>query len=120
MQSAAPALLCTVVAFILFGSSNTQSITQSPSSVQIQEGESVTLDCRFTLSYTYYVMSWFRQLPNGRMTEITYIYSDWMSNSQGRYSVSHQKGNKAGSLTIPDLRHTDSGTYFCAVGETPR
>ena len=85
-----------------------------------QEGESVTLHCSFTLSYTYYVMSWFRQLPNGKMTEIINLYSTSTNTKKGRYSVSHQKGNKALSLTITGLMPTDSGVYFCAVGEAAR
>ncbi|KAF0877911.1 TVA1 protein, partial [Crocuta crocuta] len=106
-------------AFFFFstGSSNTQSVTQSPSSVSKQEGETVTLHCSFTLNYNYYVMSWFRQLPNGKMTEIIYLYSSSTNSKEGRYSVSHQRGNRAISLTITGLMPTDSGTYFCAVGE---
>uniref|UniRef100_A0A8C8X3H7 Ig-like domain-containing protein n=1 Tax=Panthera leo TaxID=9689 RepID=A0A8C8X3H7_PANLE len=78
------------------------------------EGESVTLNCRFTLSYTYYVMKWYQQLSNRKMTEIIYLYSASTNTRTGRYSVSHQKGNKAVSLTITGLMPTDSGIYFCA------
>ena len=85
-----------------------------------QEGESANLFCRFTLSYTYYVMSWFQQPSNGKMTEIINLYSTSTNTKKGRYSVSHQKGNKALSLTITGLMPTDSGVYFCAVGEAPR
>uniref|UniRef100_A0ABI7YX67 Ig-like domain-containing protein n=1 Tax=Felis catus TaxID=9685 RepID=A0ABI7YX67_FELCA len=120
MQSRMPALLCTVVVFLFFGSSNTQGITQSPSLVQEKEGESVTLNCRFTLSYTYYVMRWYQQLSNRKMAEIIYLYSASTNTRTGRYSVSHQKGNKAVSLTITGLMPTDSGIYFCAVGEAPQ
>uniref|UniRef100_A0ABI7YZB6 Immunoglobulin V-set domain-containing protein n=1 Tax=Felis catus TaxID=9685 RepID=A0ABI7YZB6_FELCA len=117
MQSGLPALLCTVVAFIHFGSSKTQSITQYPSSVHKREKQSVTLDCIFTLSYTYYVMSFFQQLSNGNMTEIINLNSARTNTRKGRYSVSHQKGNKALKLTITGLMSTDSGVYFCAVRE---
>ena len=106
--------------FFSTGSSNTQGITQSPSLVQEKEGESVTLNCRFTLSYTYYVMRWYQQLSNRKMAEIIYLYSASTNTRTGRYSVSHQKGNKAVSLTITGLMPTDSGIYFCAVGEAPQ
>ena len=54
------------------------------------------------------------------MTEVMSIYSDSTSSSKGRYSVSFQKGNKILTLTITGLTLTDSGVYFCAVGEVPR
>ncbi|KAF0877930.1 TVA1 protein, partial [Crocuta crocuta] len=113
------AMSTTKLFFFPTGSSNTQSITQYPSSAHGPEGESVSLHCRFTIHYSYYVMSWFRQLPNGKMTEIIYLYSDSTSTMKGRYSVSFQKGYKTLTLTITSLMPTDSGIYFCAVGETP-
>ncbi|VFV25084.1 Hypothetical predicted protein [Lynx pardinus] len=120
MQSGLPILLCAVLAFILFGSSNTQSITQSPSSVQEKEGESVTLVCRFTLNFDYYVMSWYQQLSNGKMTEIIYLVSTSTNTREGRYSVSHWARDKTLRLTITGLMPTDSGIYFCALGKAPR
>uniref|UniRef100_A0A8C0PKY8 Ig-like domain-containing protein n=1 Tax=Canis lupus familiaris TaxID=9615 RepID=A0A8C0PKY8_CANLF len=101
-------------------SSNSETVRQSQNKVYKQEGESVTLDCSFTLSFNYYVMNWYQQPFGERMTEVMSIYSDSTSSSKGRYSVSFQKGNKILTLTITGLTLTDSGVYFCAVGEVPR
>uniref|UniRef100_A0A8C0PQ27 Ig-like domain-containing protein n=1 Tax=Canis lupus familiaris TaxID=9615 RepID=A0A8C0PQ27_CANLF len=96
------------------GSSNSETVRQSQNKVYKQEGESVTLDCSFTLSFNYYVMNWYQQPFGERMTEVMSIYSDSTSSSKGRYSVSFQKGNKILTLTITGLTLTDSGVYFCA------
>uniref|UniRef100_A0A7N5KHP3 Ig-like domain-containing protein n=1 Tax=Ailuropoda melanoleuca TaxID=9646 RepID=A0A7N5KHP3_AILME len=45
-------------------------VRQSPSTVRGEEGQSVTMDCSFTLNYNYYVMNWYHQPPNGKMTQI--------------------------------------------------
>ncbi|KAF0877984.1 TVA2 protein, partial [Crocuta crocuta] len=103
--------------FFSTGSNNTQSVIQSPSSEHRPEGESVSLHCRFTVSFDQYVMSWFQQLSNRKMTEIINIHSSSTKTEKGRYFVSHQKGNKALSLTITGLMPIDSGIYFCAVRE---
>uniref|UniRef100_M3Y7G4 Ig-like domain-containing protein n=1 Tax=Mustela putorius furo TaxID=9669 RepID=M3Y7G4_MUSPF len=116
MQSRLPAVLCTVVAFIHFGSSNADNVRQS-ASVHEEEGKSVTLDCSFTLNFNYYVMCWYHQPPNGKMTEIISMFSDSSTNMEGRYTLSLQKRSRILKLTITGLMLADTGVYFCAIGE---
>lgn len=119
MQSRLPAVLCTVVAFIHFGSSNADNVRQS-ASVHEEEGKSVTLDCSFTLNFNYYVMCWYHQPPNGKMTEIISMFSDSSTNMEGRYTLSLQKRSRILKLTITGLMLADTGVYFCAIGENLR
>lgn len=116
MQSRLPAVLCTVVAFIHFGSSNADNVRQS-ASVHEEEGKSVTLDCSFTLNFNYYVMCWYHQPPNGKMTEIISMFSDSSTNMEGRYTLSLQKRSRILKLTITGLMLADTGVYFCSIGE---
>lgn len=83
-----------------------------------QEGQSVTLDCSFTLNFNYYVMKWYHQPPHGKMTQIISMFSDRSSDRKGRYELSLQKGNKLLKLTITGLMPEDTGIYFCAIGES--
>nr|XP_023475585.1 uncharacterized protein LOC102150572 [Equus caballus] len=117
MQPGPLALLCTVLAFVCFDSSNTQSVDQPKKEEHKREGESVTLDCRITVSYAYYVMYWYRQASSGEMPHIIYLLSDSRNSRRGRYSVVFQRPNL--KLTISALTLTDSAVYFCAVAQDP-
>ncbi|EFB23123.1 hypothetical protein PANDA_022174, partial [Ailuropoda melanoleuca] len=101
--------------FFSTGSSDADKVRQSPSTVRGEEGQSVTMDCSFTLNYNYYVMNWYHQPPNGKMTQIISMFSDSSSQKQGRYALSFQKGSKYLKLTITGLQLSDTGVYFCAV-----
>uniref|UniRef100_A0A8C7BMJ3 Ig-like domain-containing protein n=1 Tax=Neovison vison TaxID=452646 RepID=A0A8C7BMJ3_NEOVI len=90
----------------------TNNIRQS-SSVHEEEGKSVTLDCSFTLNFNYYVMYWYHQPPNGKMTEVISMFSDSSSNMEGRYTLSLLKRSRILKLTITGLMPADTGVYFC-------
>uniref|UniRef100_A0A8C7BMK2 Ig-like domain-containing protein n=1 Tax=Neovison vison TaxID=452646 RepID=A0A8C7BMK2_NEOVI len=109
---------CLLFLFFFFptGSSNADNIRQS-SSVHEEEGKSVTLDCSFTLNFNYYVMYWYHQPPNGKMTEVISMFSDSSSNMEGRYTLSLLKRSRILKLTITGLMPADTGVYFCAIGE---
>ncbi|KAI5176660.1 T Cell Receptor Alpha Variable 14/Delta Variable 4, partial [Manis pentadactyla] len=99
-------------------SSNTKGVYQSTNAVHKQEGGSVALDCTVTVSFTYFVMYWYRQLSSGEITYIIQLYSENSSFRTGRYSVVFQKPSKALKLTISALTHGDSAVYFCAVRDS--
>lgn len=77
----------------------------------------MTLDCSFTLNFNYYVMYWYHQPPNGKMTEVISMFSDSSSNMEGRYTLSLLKRSRILKLTITGLMPADTGVYFCAIGE---
>lgn len=83
-----------------------------------QEGGSVALDCTVTVSFTYFVIYWYRQLSSGEITYIIQLYSEYRSFRTGRYSVVFQKPSKVLKLTISALTHGDSAIYFCAVRDS--
>uniref|UniRef100_A0A8W4FCP5 Ig-like domain-containing protein n=4 Tax=Sus scrofa TaxID=9823 RepID=A0A8W4FCP5_PIG len=83
----------------------------------ILHGQSVTLECKFTVSFAYYIMYWYRQSSSREMTRIIDIYSQNRRNSEGRYSVEFYKESQTLKLTISSLTLSDSDVYFCAVRE---
>ncbi|KAI4540268.1 hypothetical protein MG293_009309 [Ovis ammon polii] len=82
-----------------------------------KEGESVTVECKFSVSYTYYMMYWYRQPSSGEMIYMINIYSQSKQTREGRYSVEFYKPNQMLKLTISALTLSDSAVYFCAVRE---
>uniref|UniRef100_A0A3Q1NBF5 Ig-like domain-containing protein n=1 Tax=Bos taurus TaxID=9913 RepID=A0A3Q1NBF5_BOVIN len=82
-----------------------------------KEGESVTVECKFSVSYTYYMMYWYRQPSSGEMIYMINIYSQNKHSREGRYSVEFYKPNQMLKLTISALTLSDSAIYFCAVRE---
>uniref|UniRef100_A0A8C6FGL3 Ig-like domain-containing protein n=1 Tax=Moschus moschiferus TaxID=68415 RepID=A0A8C6FGL3_MOSMO len=81
------------------------------------EGESVTMECKFSVSYTYYMMYWYRQPSSGEMIYMINIYSQSKHAKEGRYSVEFYKPNQMLKLTISALTLSDSAVYFCAIRE---
>lgn len=77
----------------------------------------MTLECKFTVSFAYYIMYWYRQSSSREMTRIIDIYSQNRRNSEGRYSVEFYKESQTLKLTISSLTLSDSDVYFCAVTE---
>uniref|UniRef100_A0A8C4LTT1 Ig-like domain-containing protein n=1 Tax=Equus asinus TaxID=9793 RepID=A0A8C4LTT1_EQUAS len=99
------------------GSSMAQKVTQAQIIITRQEGEAVTMDCKYEISWTsYYDLYWYKLPPSGEMVFL--IYQDYYKNSRrGRYSVVFQRPNL--KLTISALTLTDSAVYFCAVAQDP-
>ena len=92
-----------------------QQVTQVQTAVSSQVGQTVTLNCRYEVSWTdYYYIFWYKQLPSGEMTFLIRQYSVHLNARNGRYSVNFQKADKSISLTISALQLEDSAKYFCA------
>ncbi|EHA97941.1 T-cell receptor alpha chain V region HPB-MLT [Heterocephalus glaber] len=115
MHPRLPALLCAIVTFIGSGSSNAQRIDQPTDVVYKQEGESVTIDCKITFSFSYYIMYWYQQPTSGKMIYLTGLNSEGWSSKEGRYSVVFQKALEVLKLTISALTLSDSAVYFCTI-----
>ena len=95
-----------------------QQVTQVQTAVSSQVGQTVTLNCRYEVSWTdYYYIFWYKQLPRGEMTFLIHQYSEYGNARNGRYLVNFRKEHKYISLIISALQLEDSAEYFCALWE---
>ena len=96
-----------------------QKVTQVQTAITSQVGQTVTLNCRYEVSWTtdYYYIFWYKQLPSGEMNFLIDQYSEYLNARNGRYSVNFQKADKSISLIISALQLQDSAKYFCALQE---
>ena len=96
-----------------------QQVTQVQTAVPSQVGQTVTLNCRYEVSWTteYYNIFWYKQLPRGEMTFLIRQYSEYGNARNSRYSVNFQKADKSVSFIISALQLEDSANYFCALQE---
>jgi murein L,D-transpeptidase YafK len=106
-----------VFLFFSTGSGVAQKVTQDQPDITSQVGQSVTLNCKYEVSWykISYSIFWYKQLPSGQMTYLIRQYSENANARDGRYSVNFQKADKSISLTIPALQLKDTAKYFCAV-----
>ena len=95
-----------------------QKVTQNQPDISSQVGQSVTLNCRYETSWSYYYLVWYKQLPSGQMTYLIQQYSGYSNARDGRYSVNFQKADKSISLIISSLQLEDSAKYFCALRDS--
>mgnify|MGYP002338439907 CR=1 FL=1 len=94
-----------------------QNVIQDQPNTSGHLGQSVTLNCRYGTTWSYYYMFWYKLLPNGEMIYLISQASSGQNARNGRYSVNFQKARKSISLTITDLQLEDSAEYFCALWE---
>uniref|UniRef100_A0A9L0J130 Ig-like domain-containing protein n=1 Tax=Equus asinus TaxID=9793 RepID=A0A9L0J130_EQUAS len=99
------------------GSSVAQRVTQGQTATSMQEGASVTLDCRYETSQSTYSIFWYKQLPNGEIVFLIRQSSSSQDAKNGRYSTNLQKAAKFISFTISTLQLEDSAKYLCALQE---
>ncbi|KAM7239948.1 hypothetical protein CapIbe_009443 [Capra ibex] len=112
-------LLWVLLTFTFSGYSVAQQVTQVQTAVPSQVGQTVTLNCRYQISWTmaFYYIFWYKQLPRGEMTLLIRQYSEHGNTRNGRYSVNFQKAHKSISLIISALQLEDSAKYLCALWE---
>ena len=108
--------LCFLI-FFPTASGMAQKVTQDQPDTSSQVGQSVTLNCRYETSWSYYYLVWYKQLPSGQMTYLIHQYSEDSNARNGRYSVNFQKADKSIRLIISSLDLEDSAKYFCALRE---
>ncbi|CAM5096341.1 unnamed protein product [Natator depressus] len=113
-------LIWTVTAFLSWSFSQGQgSVTQRQGQLVKWGGQTVTLECTFSTGYQNYYLFWYRQRRSGTMDFVFRIgYNNAEKNGAGRrFSAQFRKASKFFSLTIKELKPTDSAMYFCALAE---
>ncbi|XP_006835597.1 PREDICTED: uncharacterized protein LOC102818564 [Chrysochloris asiatica] len=95
-----------------------QTVTQSQRQISVQEAQTVTLECTYDTSDSYYYLFWYKQ-PSSR--EMIFIIQQESFNPQtapqNRYSVNFQKAAKSINLMISDSQLEDAAMYFCAYNK---
>ncbi|NXP07308.1 LV1 protein, partial [Thinocorus orbignyianus] len=85
------------------------AVTQQPSSVSKNVGETVTITCTGS-SNSYY--AWFQQkVPGTGPVTVIYSNSNRPSNIPSRFSGS--SSGSTGTLTITGVQPEDEAVYFC-------
>uniref|UniRef100_A0A8C9M2I9 T cell receptor alpha variable 21 n=1 Tax=Panthera tigris altaica TaxID=74533 RepID=A0A8C9M2I9_PANTA len=97
--------------------SSKQEVMQSPEALNVQEGDSVVLNCSYTGS-TFYSLQWFRQDPGKGLTVLLLIQSAQREETSGRIKASLDKLSKHSALYIAASQPSDSATYLCAIRDT--
>nr|P01691.1 RecName: Full=Ig kappa chain V region 12F2; Flags: Precursor [Oryctolagus cuniculus] len=88
-------------------------MTQTPASVEVAVGGTVTIKCQASQSISTY-LSWYQQKPGQRPKLLIYRASTLASGVSSRF-----KGSGSGTeftLTISGVECADAATYYCQQG----
>ncbi|KAK1338822.1 hypothetical protein QTO34_019481 [Cnephaeus nilssonii] len=94
------------------GLSGEDQVEQSPQTLMVQERDSVSLTCSYTVS-NFRGLQWYRQDPGKGPKHLFSLYSVGNEEQKGRLSASLSQ--KESSLNITTPKAEDSATYLCAV-----
>ncbi|XP_067865098.1 natural cytotoxicity triggering receptor 3-like [Heterodontus francisci] len=87
-------------------------VIQTPPFISATEGQSVILNCTYEGPSGVGVFKWFKNTEDGaEVTDQAVEYSGRIT----RASADDFKGKRDASINITDLRHYDSGIYYCKV-----
>lgn len=110
------------ICFCFVGTSQSDSVFQSPSQMEIKEGESVSLFCNFSSSYsTSPDLFWYRQHMGRGPQLIFHAYKNPQRKNhfaEGKFSTTLFLENKTVPLTIEGATLQDEAVYFCALRPT--
>ncbi|KAM3604621.1 uncharacterized protein V6R79_014052 [Siganus canaliculatus] len=101
-----------IMMFLLQTGSSEDSLTPTKDVVLAEEGENVTLSCRY--SVTVQNLYWYQQKPSSYPQ---LLISDYSGNRDG-LSFTHQKERKEFHLEISSAAVSQSAVYYCALQPT--
>ncbi|KAI5615401.1 hypothetical protein C0J50_10767, partial [Silurus asotus] len=86
----------------------------------VDEGENVTLSCKYKTSATNPDLHWYRQQPKSTPVFLLYIdlYGSKTNPMPPRLDVKIDKTNKEVDLIISSAAVSDSALYYCALRPT--
>nr|XP_030112249.3 T cell receptor alpha chain MC.7.G5 isoform X4 [Taeniopygia guttata] len=106
--------LCVGFLPIVVSLAGAATLEQQPREVTVQEGNTVTLQCRMRGdSMRYYTMSWYRQGPTGSQE---WIYKEDGTYGEGfkdRFKIKEEKLKNSFTLQILAAKQGDAATYYC-------
>ncbi|KAI5086026.1 hypothetical protein C0J45_23511, partial [Silurus meridionalis] len=85
----------------------------------VDEGDNITLSCRYEISDTNTYLHWYRQQPKSKPVFLLYIHQStkFKSDIPLRLDVGVDK-NKKVDLIISSAAVSDSALYYCALQPT--
>lgn len=85
---------------------------QSPQTLKVQEGDSVSLICSYTVS-NFRGLHWYKQEPGKGPEQLFMLYT--VGKKQEKQRLTATLLQKESSLHITAPKPEDSATYLCAV-----
>uniref|UniRef100_A0A673JYL5 Ig-like domain-containing protein n=1 Tax=Sinocyclocheilus rhinocerous TaxID=307959 RepID=A0A673JYL5_9TELE len=107
----------------ILGKCNTQDSVNQPTRVQtVSEHEMVKLHCIYSTSDQYPSLYWYQHKTNGLPVYMLHKLSTGSSSSEKefeeRFRADLDKSSSSVSLSIQDVRVSDSAVYYCALQPT--
>ncbi|KAI5086801.1 hypothetical protein C0J45_23898, partial [Silurus meridionalis] len=108
------------ILFSMTGDSMADSIEQLFTHKPVDEGDDVTLSCKYETSSTSPDLHWYRQHPKSKPVFLLYInlFGGKTNPMPPRLNVKVDKNNKQVDLIISSAAVSDSDLYYCALAPT--
>ncbi|KAI5086894.1 hypothetical protein C0J45_23873, partial [Silurus meridionalis] len=110
-----------IVFFSMTGDSMTDPIEPLFTHKAVDEGDNVTLSCKYRTSETNPILHWYRQHPTSKPVFLLYIHESTKLKSTPippRLDVEVDKNIKQVDLIISSAAVSDSALYYCALATT--
>ncbi|KAK3545319.1 hypothetical protein QTP70_003737, partial [Hemibagrus guttatus] len=116
-----PVIMFTVIFMYLclsLGDSMADSIEPLFTHKVVDEGDDVTLSCKYESAATNNYVHWYRQYPKSNPEFLLYIYQSGEPKSEPHPRMSANVKDKQVDLIISSAAVSDSALYYCALAPT--